>query len=196
MNSGVALGPQLSPPPSVAMDPIIDVDGTHRFELTARCSLTLQSASIFIATMATGTFAVAGFFTWQGYWPVLPFAGLEIALLIWAVRASMRAGRERQIITISADYVAVQHYSVRGEQRAVFPRHWVKVKLHAPLAAQHPSRLTLESHGRACEVGRFLTEDERRSLAVRLKQLVGNVNESPALQGNLDRGADLRANRE
>ena len=39
----------------------------------------------------------------------------------------------------------------------------------------------LESHGRACEVGRFLTEDERRSLAARLKQLVGNVNESPAL---------------
>jgi uncharacterized membrane protein len=39
----------------------------------------------------------------------------------------------------------------------------------------------LESHGRACEVGRFLREDERRNLAVRLKQLVGNVNESPAL---------------
>jgi uncharacterized membrane protein len=39
----------------------------------------------------------------------------------------------------------------------------------------------LESRGQACEVGRFLTEDERRSLAARLKQLVGNVNEPPAL---------------
>jgi hypothetical protein len=38
----------------------------------------------------------------------------------------------------------------------------------------------LESGGRGCEVGRFLTEDERRTLAHRLKQLVGNVNESPA----------------
>lgn len=196
MNSGVALGPQLSPTSPVAVDPIVENDGTRRFELNARCSLTLHSARLFIATVATSTFGVAGFFTWQGYWPVLPFAGLEIALLIWAVRASMRAGRERQIITIGADYVAVQLYDVQGERRVVFPRHWAKVKLHAPLAAQHPSRLTLESHGRACEVGRFLTEDERRSLAVRLKQLVGNVNESPALQGNLDRGADLRADRE
>src|SRR5437868_11559543 len=162
MNSGVALGPQLSPPPAVSVDPVVDDDGTRHFELTARCSLTLRGARIFIATMAIGTFSVAGFFALQGYWPVLPFAGLEIALLIWAVRASMRDGREHQIITISADSVSVQHYNARGEQLAVFPRHWVKVKLHAPLAAQHPSRLTLESHGRAWEVGRFLTEDERR----------------------------------
>jgi hypothetical protein len=31
-------------------------------------------------------------------------------------------------------------------------------------------------------VGRFLTEEERRSLAARLKQVVGNMNESPALR--------------
>jgi uncharacterized membrane protein len=39
----------------------------------------------------------------------------------------------------------------------------------------------LESRGRVCEVGRFLTEDARQSLAARLQQLVGNVNEPPAL---------------
>jgi uncharacterized membrane protein len=37
----------------------------------------------------------------------------------------------------------------------------------------------LESRGQACEVGRFLTQDERRTLAARLKQLVGNENEPP-----------------
>jgi uncharacterized membrane protein len=39
----------------------------------------------------------------------------------------------------------------------------------------------IESHGRAREVGRFLTEAERRALAARLKTLVGNVDESPSL---------------
>lgn len=135
-----------------------------------------------MATVALGTFAVAGFFTLQGYWPILPFAGLEIGLLIWAVRASMRQGSERETITITADSVVVRRYTAHDRRSSVFPRHWVKVKLHAPLTALHPSRLNLESHGRICEVGRFLTEDERRSLAVRLKQLVGNVNESPALR--------------
>lgn len=143
--------------------------------------MTPRAARIFIGVVAVSTFGVAGLFTAQGFWPVLPFAGLEIGVLIWAVRASMRAGQERETISIDADCVTISHRGFRGERYTVFPRHWTKVTLHAPPTALHPSRLTLESHGRVCEVGRFLTEDARRSLAVRLKQLVGNVNESPAL---------------
>ena len=177
MSQGVALGPQLGP-----SSPLAATAPVRRFELTARCSLTPRGARVFVLSVAAGTFAVAGFFTLQGFWPILPFAGLEIALLAWAVRASMRKGAERETIIVSEDFVTVQRSSTQGSASSVFPRHWAKVKLHAPPAALHPSRLLLESHGRACEVGRFLTEDERRSLAARLKQVVGNVNESPALR--------------
>jgi uncharacterized membrane protein len=166
--------------PLPALDPI--EPPVRRFVLTARCALTPRSARLFVASVAAATFTVAGFFTLQGFWPVLPFAGLEIALLSWAVRVSMRNGARRQTITITADSVTVEHYDAHGEWCSVFPRHWVRVKLHAPLATLHPQRLVLESQGRSCEVGEFLTEDERRGLAVRLKQVVGNMNESPALR--------------
>ncbi len=169
--------PSLAPPA-----PILGADGVRRFELRPRCSLTPRTARLFIASMAAGSFTVAGFFALQGFWPILPFAGAEIALLTWAVRASMRKGQERETIAITDETVSIHSRTAQNERRSVFPRHWVKVKLHAPLTALHPSRLILESSGRACEVGRFLTEDERRGLAVRLKQLVGNVNESPALR--------------
>jgi uncharacterized membrane protein len=173
MNARVELPP---PRPTVGSDPTERV-----LELSPRCSLTPKTARIFIGLVAAPTFAIAFFFTSQGFWPVLPFAGLEIGLLVWAVRASMRSGLERETITVTQDSVIVRHWDRRGVQSAVFPRHWSRVTLHAPLAALHPHRLVLESHGRACEVGRFLTEDERRSLAVRLQQLVGNMNETPAL---------------
>lgn len=156
-------------------------DGARVLELRPRCSLTPLSARIFVGVVAAPTFTIAGIFAVQGFWPVLPFAGLEIGLLVWALHLSMRAGVERETITITEDSVTIRYFSDRTERSMVFPRHWARVTLHAPLATLHPSRLTLESHGRACEVGGFLTEDERRSLAVRLKQLVGNVNESPAL---------------
>jgi len=152
------------------------------FELVRGNALTRRSACVFVATVAFGTFAVAGYFSLQGFWPILPFAGAEIALLIWAVRASMRMGLARETIKITDEKVSVEHFGPDGEWTAVFPRHWTKVKLHAPLSALHPTRLILESSGRAHEVGRFLTEDDRRGLAVRLKQFVGNVNESPALR--------------
>jgi len=173
MNARADLPP---PCPTVAPGPTERV-----LELTPRCSLTPKTARIFIGLVAAPTFAIAFLFTSQGFWPVLPFAGLEIGLLIWAVRASMRSGLERETITVTQDSVILRHWDRRGVQSAVFPRHWSRVTLHAPLAAVHPHRLVLESRGRACEVGRFLTEDERRSLAVRLQQLVGNMNETPAL---------------
>lgn len=150
-------------------------------ELRPRCSLTPATARIFIAMVGGTTFAVAAFFTLRGFWPVLPFAGLEVALLVWATSMSMRNRRQLETIYIEADRITIRHIGVKGEAVSVFPRHWARVTLHAPLTALHPSRLLLESHGRAREVGRFLTEDERRALAVRLKQLVGNLNESPTL---------------
>jgi uncharacterized membrane protein len=163
---------------STAQDPPSPV---RVLELAPRRSLTPRTARLFILLVGSTTGGIALLFTAMGYWPVLPFAGLEIAFLIWAVRASMRSGLEREMITITADSVTIAHRADGCEWTSVFPRHWARVTLHAPLAALHPSRLMIESHGRACEVGRFLTEDERRSLAGRLKQLVGNVNESPAL---------------
>ena len=153
----------------------------HRIELVPNCSLTPRAARLFVGSLALVTFTVAFFFALQGFWPVLPIAGLEIGLLAWAVGASRRRGAEREVIVVSAADVVVERRGPAGSSRTVFPRHWSRVTLRGPQAALHPSRLTLESHGRACEVGRFLTEDERRDLAERLRRLVGKTGESPAL---------------
>ena len=153
----------------------------HRIELAPNCSLTPQGARLFVGSLALVTFAVAGLFAARGLWPVLPFAGLEIGLLAWAVHASLRRGSEREVILVSDADVVVERQTPGGSRRTVFPRHWARVTLRDPQPAPHPSRLTIESHGRACEVGRFLTEDERRRLAARLAQLVGKTSESPAL---------------
>jgi len=156
-------------------------DIEHRIVLAPNCSLTPQGARLFVGSLAVVTFAVAGFFALQGFWPVLPFAGLEIGLLAWAVRASLRRGAEREVIVVSEADVVIERVAPTGSRRTVFPRHWARVTLRDPQPAQHPSRLTIESHGRACEVGRFLTEDERRRLAARLARLVGKTSESPVL---------------
>lgn len=150
-------------------------------ELTPRCSLTPRGARFFVAVVGATSLAVAGVCAAQGMWPVLPFAGLEIAVLAWAVRASMRDGSKRETIEIDEERITIRRTDPRGEHFSVFPRHGSRVTLRTPQTALHPSRLLLESRGRVCEVGRFLTEDARQSLAARLQQLVGNVNEPPAL---------------
>ena len=136
---------------------------------------------MFVGSLAFVTFSTAGFFAAMGLWPVLPFAGIEIGLLAWAVRASLRRGEEREVIVVSEESIEIERRNRASSGRTVFPRHWARVKLRDPLPSLHPSRLTIESHGRTCEIGKFLNEEERRALASRLQKLVGNTSESPAL---------------
>jgi uncharacterized membrane protein len=158
-----------------------DREPVEHIELAPNCSLTLRAAAIFFGTIAFTTLGIALLFVFQGYWPVLPFAGLELLVLGWALAASLRRRHWRERILVSEDVIAIET-SMRGElTRVVFSRHWARIRLRAPFYAMHPSRLVIESHGRLVEVGGFLNEEERRRLALRLKRLVGNTSESPVL---------------
>jgi uncharacterized membrane protein len=55
--------------------------GEVRIELCAHNSLTPRQARWFLVTVAVGPVMTAGFCLLQGFWPVLPFAGLELGLL-------------------------------------------------------------------------------------------------------------------
>jgi len=158
-----------------------DQEPFFQVELQPNCALTPATALFFFASLCTVSFSIAGLFALQGFWPVFPFAGLEMLALGWALRLSLRARFVRQRISVSPQQVVIELKTHASEERLVFPRHWAKVTLRASYTALHPSRLLIESHGRACEIGGFLREEERRGLAARLKQVIGTINESPPL---------------
>ncbi|MGH8285490.1 MAG: DUF2244 domain-containing protein [Steroidobacteraceae bacterium] len=153
----------------------------NRIELAPHCSLSVRGALVFFGGLCAVSFGIAGMFAVQGFWPVLPFAGLEMLVLAWALRASFARRRFTEAITISERDVLIELCDRERRSQIVFSRHWAQVKLRSPVSRLHPSRLTIESHGRALEVGRFLTEEERRGLAIRLQRLIGRLNESPSL---------------
>jgi len=150
-------------------------------ELRPNCALTPRSARWFFASLCAATLAVAAPFVLRGLWPILPFAGLEMLLLGWALRNALARRQHRQAVIVTDDAVAIDSQLPGQREHVVFSRHWAHVKLRRAVSPWHPSRLTIESHGRACEVGAFLTEEERRGLARRLQRLVGRINESPPM---------------
>lgn len=153
-----------------------------KFTYAPHCSLSTRGAWVFFGSVAAPTFAVAGFATALGYWPVMPFAGAEMLLLAWALKSSMDRRHDRETIQVSDTEVLIDY--ARGEPaRVVFPRHWARVKIRRPQSPLHRSHLVIESHGRAYEVGKFLSEEERHQLAAKLGQLIGGMNQSPALPG-------------
>ena len=149
-------------------------------ELIPNCSLTPRQAFAFFASLCIVSFTIAGIFVARGLWPVLPFAGLEMAVLGWAMHASLRRRRYTQTVTVTDEAIEVVTRDAGGARTESFPRHWARVSL-VRARGWHPSRLVIESHGRSCEIGGLLTDEERRGLHSRLRHMIGGVNESPAL---------------
>ena len=154
----------------------------QRIELAPNCSLTAAGAKLFFGATCLFSLVFALLFVIQGFWPVLPFWALEMTALGLALHASMRRWFYTQTLLITDSQVSLVTRSRRGEAKQEFARHWTKVRLRSPRTRLYPSRLTIESRGRACEVGSFLTEEERCRLARRLRSLVGGMNESPPLE--------------
>src|SRR5450631_1219100 len=163
----------------------MDIDHTANTEhilLAPHRSLTRRGARWFVASVCLPLCGVATLFTAMGYWPVLPFAGLELVVFGIALGISMRDRSDTQSVSIYEDRVIIDTRHRSRNTQIVFPRHWAQVKLRRAKSPWHPSRLTIESHGRACELGSFLTEEARCALAGRLRRSIGRVAESPRLQ--------------
>ena len=145
------------------------------------CSLTVRGGLLFFGSLCAVSFSIGGVMAAEGLWPVLPFCGLEMTVLGLALRASLERRHQAQTITLTDAAVEIESQDRKARHRVVFARHWAQVKLRRPVSSLQPSRLTIESHGRQCELGSFLTEEERCGLALRLKRLIGRINESPSL---------------
>ena len=151
----------------------------HSFELRPNSSLTPRAAAWFYGSLVALLLCVAVGCTALGFWPVLPFAGLEAAVLLGAVSWVQRRAAAREYIRVDAASVVVE--KCRGSRRGdhdriayAFPRPWTRVELERGRQAHWPSRLLFSSRGRSVEVGAFLTDGERRGLKNRLAELLAD----------------------
>ena len=109
-------------------------------------------------------------FAVKGYWPVLPFAGLELLVLGAAFYLCLSRSQWREVVSIDASVVRVEKGRRQAEQRWECPSAWARVQLEKSPIAWYPSRLMIAYQGRGVEIGRFLCEEERATLAVALRQ--------------------------
>jgi uncharacterized membrane protein len=144
------------------------------FELSPNCSLTKRTAAFFYVSIFVVTILIAGSFAVLGVWPILPFAGLELAALGWALALSIRRGRVREYIRIGERDVEIRRSDGIRNEQFTFARPWARVELRQAPYRSWPSRLMVGTMGRFVEIGAFLTETERRRLRVRLAELIAS----------------------
>ena len=56
-----------------------------RIEISPNCSLSVRGALGFFAGLCCVSLSIGGLMAARGFWPILPFFGLEMLLLGWAL---------------------------------------------------------------------------------------------------------------
>jgi len=119
-------------------------------------------AAIAVTTLGVATFAAA-----FGAWPVLPFAGLEVALVALAFRVLSRHDADYERLEIGEHEIRWEAREARRVVRFVAHRPWARVEM-----ASRGERCTLrlEYAGRAVALGRLMSDEGRRELARTLRK--------------------------
>lgn len=137
-------------------------------------SLSVKAAWLVMAVMAVVSLGIALLFTLQGFWPILPFAGLELAALGLAFYVSLRRNRYREVIAFDGNRVRVEcGMSGDGARLSIdWPRSSTRVLLEQGIHRNDPTRLCLYNGTRRLILGRCLTDEDREQLAARLRVLI------------------------
>ncbi|MGH8274370.1 MAG: DUF2244 domain-containing protein [Gammaproteobacteria bacterium] len=121
------------------------------------------------ALVAAPTFFFVALAIAAGWWPILAFCigvFLTFAAVLYVV---MTGAREREVVTVGARHVVIESGRNEPRMRIEFERYWTRVERRS---GSRPA-LALVARGVAVEIAAALAESEQKSLARRLRALIG-----------------------
>jgi uncharacterized membrane protein len=139
--------------------------------LVARRNNSLSSGGRFLVlgSLAVVVVAISLGFAFTGAWLILPFAGLDLLVVVIAFRYVERHAGDYECITFHDDNIVIESRRKGKADRFEFNRHWVQVVFTERRGAER-GRLLLRSHGKEVAIGIHLTGEQRAAGARRLKE--------------------------
>lgn len=148
-----------------------DTTAGKRLTLRPHRSLPIRG---FAAVFLTGfLFAIIPLFGLLGtvlLWGMLPFVLLTLGGLYFAFMHTYRTGDAHEELLIGPEQTELTHTPYKGDvQNWVCNTYWARAQIY-PRGGPVPFYITLTGNGREVELGRFLSEDERKVLIAELKE--------------------------
>lgn len=121
---------------------------------------------VFLALMAATTLGIGMLAVVVGAWPVMPFAGAEVALVFFAFHLVRLHDADFERLEIGAHEVRVESRNAESLTRFVAHRPWARV-----IVRERGARCTLglAYAGRTVQLGRLMSDEGRRKLAEELR---------------------------
>lgn len=138
--------------------------------ILARGNFSLKASGLISLLLALGavTLGLAGVLALLGYWPILLVAAVQVALVAWVFIRVWKNAWISEEIRIDADRISIVRQRHRRRTRICLDSAWATIRLEQPAVSWYAKKLILRSRGQQVELGVFLTEDEKLSLAKHL----------------------------
>ena len=149
-------------------------------EISPNYSLRGWNRIIFLGSLAFICLSIGIFFLIMGAVLVLPFAGLEVILVLTCFYLSFRWSQQKEIIYISNEKIKLE------KGRLIKEKSWEEFRSFVVLEVernQHNSdEFCFKSKGKRFYFGSFLNDDDKLILKNELKRIINQLNTlSPGL---------------
>ena len=144
-------------------------NGITTITLQPNRSASWQETRLFVIVICSTTLVIGLFWTYIGAWMVLPFSGLEAALVAWLLYRVCQSTYQRQVITCAPESLTVQfgtHFPKRSWQ---LERARVRISVGEPRHALDAPTLVIADTTHSIELGGFLNKEEKQLAVAALR---------------------------
>ena len=149
-------------------------NSNYLITLSPNSSLTGIYRIIFLASISFICVGIATVFYFFGAYLILPFAGIEIAILLIAFYISFKWSSRKELIYISQEVVKIE----KGIHKAEYLWEEFRTFTSFQIAkdANKSLRLSFRSKGDDVIVGDFLNEDDKNILINEIRNIIDELN--------------------
>ena len=149
-------------------------------EISPNYSLRGWSRLFFLGSIAFICLAIGLFFLFMGAGLILPFAGLEVIIVLTCFYISFRWSQQKEIIYISNEKIKLE------SGRLIKEKSWEEFRSFAVLEIEidqyNSKQFCFQSKGKRFYFGSFLNEEDKLILKNELTRIISHLNAlSPGL---------------
>ncbi len=138
--------------------------GNTQIVVRANKSMSWRANVLLAASLGALSAVFGGIVAVEGFWLVLPFAGLEFLVVFFCLSKAYKRLGYTEVISRVGDSIVVESGYDKPVASSELPSHWTRVQFDDPPSAFEVGRLRLQCSGQSLEIGQALNKEEKRML--------------------------------
>ena len=141
-----------------------NIGSATRFIVTANQSMSWKANMYLAASLGVICMGVAIAMATFGLWMVIPFAGLEIVMIIVCLYLTVKRLSRQEVITIDDEQIMLEWGYKYPDVTINLPRRWSQLSYRCKDNVFEVGELSLSAHGRRYSLGDCLNREEKKAL--------------------------------